>query len=77
MTREKVLRNRILAYLQEHKQLTSMEAVRLFGTTRLGARIFELREEGHKIATVMTWERDPITKELYHYGTYIYQGRIE
>jgi hypothetical protein len=54
-----------------------MEAVRLFGTTRLGARIFELREEGYKIATVMTWERDPVTKELYHYGTYIYQGRIE
>lgn len=77
MTREKVLRNRILAYLQEHKQLTSMEAVRLFGTTRLGARIFELREEGYKIATVMTYGTDPTTKETYKYGTYIYQGRIE
>jgi hypothetical protein len=74
MTREETLRDRILAYLIEYHSLTSMEAVSIFHTTRLGARIKELREEGHKIATVMTDETDPITGERYRYGKYIYHG---
>lgn len=32
--------------------LTSMEAFVEFGITRLGARIFELREEGYDIETI-------------------------
>ena len=77
MEREKVLKGKILEYLKEHKQLTSMEAVKLFGTTRLSARIFELREEGYKIPTIMTYGVDPSTNECYKYGTYIYQGRVK
>lgn len=77
MTREKALADRILVYLQKNKRLTAMEAVSIFNTTRLGARIFDLRARGYKIACIMTYGVDSITKESYKYGTYIYQGRIE
>jgi hypothetical protein len=32
-----------------HGSLTSLEALRDFGCMRLGARIWELRQEGHQI----------------------------
>ena len=76
MSRESAIADRILVYLKEHKRLTSMEAVRLFNTTRASARIFELRERGYKIATIMNYEIDPITRDAYKYGTYVYQGKV-
>ena len=76
MTREQGLTERIGAYLKEHKSLTSMQAVQLFGTARLSARIFDLKERGYKIATLMTYGTDPVTKENYKYGTYVYQGMV-
>lgn len=77
MSREENLADRILVYLKEHKSLTAMEAVKIFNTTRLGARIFDLRERGYKIPCIMTYGCDPVTKETYKYGTYIYQGEIK
>lgn len=40
---------KILNYLQSGGALTSMDALRIFGTFRLGARIYELRQQGYKI----------------------------
>lgn len=74
MTREETLAERILEYLKAHKRLTAMEAVDIFHTTRLGARIFDLRHEGHDIVTIMEKEVDPVTKEEYKYGVYVYRG---
>ena len=42
---------RILQYLQAGQRLTPLEALNLFGSLRLGAIIFVLRERGHKIKT--------------------------
>ena len=42
---------RILKHLQSHKSITSLEAVKLYGITRLSAVIFRLRRKGHRIDT--------------------------
>ena len=36
----------ILAYLQQGKEITPLEALRIFGCLRLAARIYDLRKEG-------------------------------
>lgn len=40
---------RLLDYLQTHEGITTAEAFDLFGITRLSARIWDLRDAGHKI----------------------------
>jgi len=42
----------ILTHLQT-RSITQLEALRLYGCMRLGARIYDLRELGHDIKTVM------------------------
>tara|TARA_R110000764_G_scaffold239744_2_gene339856 strand:+ start:374 stop:682 length:309 start_codon:yes stop_codon:yes gene_type:complete len=42
----------VLSYLKEGNRLTSLEAVKLFGTLRLAARILDLRDKGHQIESV-------------------------
>ena len=39
----------ILNHLKKHKFITSWEAIQEYRITRLSARIYELREKGHKI----------------------------
>jgi hypothetical protein len=39
----------ILAWLQAGHSLTPLEALTRFGSLRLGARIYELKKEGHNI----------------------------
>lgn len=39
----------ILFHLQSGRSLTSLEAINLYGITRLGGRIFELKQQGHVI----------------------------
>ena len=58
----------ILNHLQKHKTITSMEAIELYGFTRLSAVIFNLRESGVKIG--MTWEYG-----VNRYGNPIKWGR--
>ena len=42
---------RVLKHLKAHKTITSLQAVKLFGITRLSAVIFRLRKRGYKIDT--------------------------
>ena len=44
---------RIIDYLAAGNGLTPIEALRRFGTMRLGARIFELKRQGHPITSVL------------------------
>tara|TARA_Y100000310_G_scaffold29304_1_gene27805 strand:- start:1521 stop:1730 length:210 start_codon:yes stop_codon:yes gene_type:complete len=39
----------ILAHLRAGKSITGMDALRLFGCSRLAARILDLRQAGHPI----------------------------
>lgn len=41
--------SRILSWLKRGRALTPLEALRLFGCLRLGARIYDLRCAGHAI----------------------------
>ena len=47
-------RKQILEHLKKHGKITSMEAIELFGCTRLSGRIHDLRTEGYTILTEMT-----------------------
>ena len=44
----------ILHYLRSGRPLTQLDAVKRFGCLRLGARIYDLRREGHAIKTTMS-----------------------
>lgn len=43
----------ILNYLKEGHQITQLEATDMFGTTRLAAIVFNLKEKGYNIKTHM------------------------
>ena len=42
-------RERVLDYIKEYGSITSLEAFRDIGCTRLSAVIFDLKAEGHEI----------------------------
>lgn len=46
-------KTRIIEYMRKHKGITSQDAFRDLGITRLSARIKELRELGYNISTIM------------------------
>lgn len=50
--------NRILDYMLTHGSITQFDAMRDLGVMRLGARIFELKERGHKIIDEMVEVKD-------------------
>lgn len=45
--------SRILGHLAHGRRLTPLEALKLFGCLRLGARIYALKRRGHKIGRDM------------------------
>lgn len=45
---------RIIRYMQEYGGITALEASRDLGCLRLGARIFELKEQGYDIRSEFT-----------------------
>jgi hypothetical protein len=44
----------VLHHLSECQTITSWEAIKEYGATRLGAIIFNLRKEGYNIASIPT-----------------------
>ena len=47
-------KTRLLSYLKEYGSITSLEAIRDLGNTRLSASIFVLKDDGHNIETENT-----------------------
>jgi hypothetical protein len=45
--------NLILKHLTDGKSISPLEAMGVYGVYRLAARIFELREDGHKITKII------------------------
>jgi len=43
----------VLKYLQAGNTITSMEAIDLFGATRLSAIIYDIKADGYNISTTM------------------------
>lgn len=42
----------VLNHLKEHGSITSMEAIQLYGVTRLADKIYQFRKQGYNIKTV-------------------------
>ncbi len=61
---------KVLEHLKEHGTITSLEAIELYGATRLAAIIFTLRKRGFDIDT----EGIPFIDRFgvkSHYGKYV------
>ena len=58
-------KEQVLAYLRQGYSLTPLEALEKFGSFRLGAIIFDLKQEGYEIENVGE------SKHGKHYGKYI------
>ena len=54
MKKEKSQKSEVLKFMKTHKRgITSLQAIELFGATRLSDIIFRLRQEGYNIITEM------------------------
>jgi hypothetical protein len=66
------LEDRVLQYLKENKSITSLEAIKEFGATRLSAIIYNLRKE-HKITTQYETSKNRYGDSV-NYARYILEG---
>ena len=64
---------RIIEYMKKHKGITSQDAFKDLGITRLSARIAELREMGYDIDTLMIDGTNRYGEDV-RYGLYVLKG---
>ena len=69
----------LLDYLKKYGSITSVEAIRDLGNTRLSATIFVLKDEGHNIETEDTkvatrWTNKDGSRKTTTVAKYIYNG---
>lgn len=64
---------RILRHLKDYGSIDPMTAIQDYGITRLGARIWDLKERGYLIQTDMVRARNRYG-EPTHYAKYTYKG---
>ena len=62
----------ILNHLKEHGSITDLVAYRKYAIRRLGARIWDLRHDGHKITSQDTVKKNRFGKKT-RFTTYIYE----
>ncbi|WP_093092873.1 MULTISPECIES: helix-turn-helix domain-containing protein [Snodgrassella] len=53
MTTKTTQTSQILEYMRAGNSITPLDALRKFGCMRLGARIYDLKQDGHVINTLM------------------------
>lgn len=63
----------ILQHLQKHGKITDLDAYKLYAIRRLGARIYDLRDEGYKIRSESTKEKNRFGKPTV-FVTYVMEG---
>ncbi|NMZ76628.1 hypothetical protein HBO32_26265 [Pseudomonas nitroreducens] len=63
-------RARLLAHLRQHRSINTFEAIRLLNILRPGARIAELRAQGHNIVTHLSTLEDDQGREHPNVATY-------
>ena len=72
MKKEKITKlQKVLEHLQQNGTITSIEAIELYGATRLSDIIFNLRKRGYNIETKMIETIDRYGNPCY-YGKYIF-----
>ena len=65
--------NEVLNHLKTRKNITSWEAIQMYGATRLSAIIFRLRKKGYRIINKNEIDIDRYGNEC-RYVRYIYLG---
>lgn len=65
---------RVLNHLQKHGSITSMEAFKKYGATRLSAIIFNLRHYGFKIESEDVCMKNRFGEKTV-FSKYIYEGQ--
>ena len=63
----------VLEYLQKHTTITSLQAIQMFGATRLSAIIYDLRAAGHQIETTSVTAKNRRGGSTT-FARYIYKG---
>lgn len=63
----------VLKHLQKRRSITSLEAIKLFGATRLSAIIFNLRKRGYIIDNVWMEKKDRYGNNC-QFVKYVYKG---
>ena len=76
MAKRVTKQQKVLEHLQRYGNITSMQAIELYGATRLAAIIFNLRKKGHDIETLSEKMVDRYG-EPDNYGRYIYKGLVD
>ena len=64
----------LLNWFKDHRTITPMEALKELGIYRLGARVFDLRGDGHVIDTDLVEVRDR-HGNVSHPARYTYLGK--
>lgn len=64
----------VLNHLKEHGSITSMEAIELYGATRLSSIIFNLRKRGLDISTTTTGMTDRYGNAA-NFGRYVLESQ--
>lgn len=67
---------RIIDYLTRHGSITQLDAMKDLGIMRLGARVFDLKERGYNIQTVMVEDLNRFG-EPTRYARYYLKGDKE
>ena len=67
---------RIIGYIMRNGSITQLDAMRDLGIMRLGARVFDLKERGYNIETVMVWGTNRFG-EPTRYARYYLKGDAE
>lgn len=63
----------VLKHLEKKGSITSWDAIKLYGATRLSAIIFNLRDRGYVIDTI-TMEAEDRYGNTSRYAKYVYKG---
>lgn len=67
----------VLQWLQTGAGISSMEAIKQFGATRLSAIIFNLKAKGHDIETVMVEGRDRFGNPMRYAVYYLRDSPVD
>lgn len=59
--------NQILEYMRAGNSITPLDALRLFGCMRLGARIYDLKQRGYEINTSIVKDKDTGKRYALYY----------
>lgn len=68
-------KEKIINYIHKYGSITPLDALREFGCMRLATRVFELKEDGYRIKTVMEKAKNK-SGDTVHYARYFLEEDI-